>query len=179
MTGFSDRILRAARLDPRLYEEVKGDPDSFKQAVMLIFLSSLAGGIGLLWPGLHHAWPQKFFGGLAAGFLGWFVWVFAVYLIGVKFLGGPLTYSNLGELLRVTGFASAPGLIRVLGLYQPARMAVWGLALVWMLAAMVLAVRKALEYSSTGQTFLVCLGGWLFLAAVSFAFLWLGNLSGI
>ena len=40
-------------------------------------------------------------------------------------------------------------------------------ASVWMLVAMVVAVRQALDYSSTGRAVAVCLIGWLVQVAVT------------
>ena len=43
---FVDRIVRAARLDPSLFEEVEADEDSLGQAIAAVLLFGLAGGIG-------------------------------------------------------------------------------------------------------------------------------------
>ena len=39
-------MVRAARLDVRLYEEVEADRGAMGQAVMVVVLSSIAAGIG-------------------------------------------------------------------------------------------------------------------------------------
>jgi hypothetical protein len=41
-----DRVIRAARLDASLYEEVEADPSSMGQAMTVVVLASIAGGIG-------------------------------------------------------------------------------------------------------------------------------------
>jgi hypothetical protein len=67
----------------------------------------------------------------------------------------------MGELLRTIGFASSPGLLRVLGII-PILGALIGLIVsVWMLVAFVIAVRQALDYKSTGRAVAVCLIGFV------------------
>jgi hypothetical protein len=67
----------------------------------------------------------------------------------------------VGELLRTIGFSSSPGLIRVLGIIPGLATLVFLVASVWMLVAMVIAVRQALDYSSTLRAVGVCLIGWI------------------
>ena len=59
------------------------------------------------------------------------------------------------------GFSSAPGLIRVLGIIPGLQGFVFPIAGIWMLVAMVIAVRQALDYSSTLRAVGVCLIGWV------------------
>jgi len=46
MTSFRDRIIRAAKLDVDLYEEVEADKGALGQAMGVVVLSSIAAGIG-------------------------------------------------------------------------------------------------------------------------------------
>ena len=46
MTNFMDRMLRAAKLDVHLYEEVEADGTAIRQAMGVVVLSSIAAGIG-------------------------------------------------------------------------------------------------------------------------------------
>ncbi|MBC8461697.1 MAG: hypothetical protein H8D67_27310, partial [Deltaproteobacteria bacterium] len=46
MTSFKDRIIRAAKLDVNLYEEVEADKGALGQAMGVVVLSSIAAGIG-------------------------------------------------------------------------------------------------------------------------------------
>ena len=71
--------------------------------------------------------------------------------------------------MRTTGFASAPGVFRILGVIPGLAVPVLVIATVWMIAAMVVAVRQALDYRTTGRAVAVCLLGWTF--AVGFAVL--------
>jgi len=73
----------------------------------------------------------------------------------------PQTKANLGELLRTIGFSSSPGLIRVLGIIPGLSFLVYSVAAIWMLVAMVIAVRQALDYHSTWRAVGVCIIGWI------------------
>jgi hypothetical protein len=81
--------------------------------------------------------------------------------VGVKLLQEPQTKANHKELLRTIGFSSSPGMIRVLGLIPGLGGAVSLIASVWMLVAMIVAVRQALDYTSTWRAVGVCVIGWV------------------
>jgi len=154
---FLNRVVRAAKLDPNLYEEVEADRRAMPQAVGVVVLSGIAAGIGALGVGGAPALIISTIGAVG----GWFVWALLTYVIGAKFFPEPQTHSDLGEMLRTIGFASSPGFIRIFGLIPGATDIVLFVAVIWMLAAMVVAVRQALDYTSTTRAVGVCLLGWL------------------
>lgn len=162
-----ERMLRAAKLDPTLYEEVEADSGAMGQALGVVVLSSVAGGLGA--PGAGG--PGLVVMGTISALLSWFVWAYLTYLIGVKLMPEPQTRSSPGELLRTIGFSSAPGLIRVFGLFPPLAWAAFAVAAVWMLVAMVIAVRQALDYRSTARAVGVCAVAWVIQAIVLAVFL--------
>jgi hypothetical protein len=157
MNLFVDRMIRAAKLDIHLYEEVEADKSAMGQALGVVVLSSLAAGIGAI--------SVQGAGGVIVGtifaLIGWFIWAFLTYVIGTKLLPEPQTRADYGELLRTIGFSSSPGLIRVLGIIPGLQSIVFLAAGIWMLVAMVIAVRQALDYHSTWRAVGVCLIGWL------------------
>lgn len=157
MNIFSDRMIRAAKLDVNLYEEVEADKDTMRQAMGVVVLSSLAAGVGSI--------GTLGLGGILLGTLaalgGWYIWAWLTYFIGTRFLAEPQTEADLGQLLRTTGFSSSPGLIRVLGIIPGLGTVVFAVASIWMLVAMVIAVRQALDYTSTFRAVGVCVIGWI------------------
>jgi Yip1 domain len=163
MKNFVNRMIRAAKLDVQLYEEVEADKTALGQAFGVVALSSIAAGIGTVgqFGGYGHV-----IAGIFWSVIGWFVWAILTYWIGTRILPEPQTQSDLGELLRTIGFASAPGLIRVLGIVPGLTGIVFGVAGVWMLIAVVIAVRQALDYKSTWRAIGVCAIGWLVQALV-------------
>jgi hypothetical protein len=156
------RIFRAAKLDANLYEEVEADKSALSQALIVVVLSSLAAGIGSI--------SDAGLGGLALGtiaaLIGWLIWAYLTYIIGTKLLPTPETESDYGELLRTTGFSSAPGLIRILAIIPGVAGFVFLVAGIWMLVAMIIAVRQALDYKSTLRAIGVCVIGWIIQALV-------------
>ena len=94
--------------------------------------------------------------------IGWYAWAFVTYFVGTRFLPGAQTQADVGQLLRPIGFSATPGLIRVLGIVPGLNWLVSLVAALWMLVAMVVAVRQALDYDSTGRAIAVCLIGWVF-----------------
>jgi len=157
MTPFVDRMIRAAKLDVNLYEEVEADKNAMSQAVGVVALSSLAGGIGFM----QTAGLTGLVIGTVGSLLGWYIWAFLTYVIGTKLLPEPQTRADHGELLRTIGFSSAPGILRIFGIIPGIGGFVNLLAGIWMLAAMVIAVRQALDYHSTYRALGVCLIGWI------------------
>jgi len=153
----SQRIIRAAKLDPTLYEEVEADKGALGQAMGVVILSSVAAGLGASF----HGGVSGMIGGAVASLIGWFVWAFLTYSIGTRILSEPQTQADLGQLLRTTGFASAPGIIRIFGLIPGLGPLVFFVAMIWMLVAMVISVRQALDYTSTFRAVGVCVIGWL------------------
>ena len=71
--------------------------------------------------------------------------------------------------MRPVGFSSSPGVLRILGVIGGLGMLVAALASAWMLVAMVVAVRQALDYRSTWRALAVCLIGFALQWVVIFA----------
>ncbi len=157
MISFKDRIIHAAKLDVNLYEEVEADKGAMGQAMGVVILSSIAAGVGSAGIG----GLVGILVGAIGALIGWYVWAYLTYFIGTKFLPGPQTKADLGELLRTIGFSSSPGLIRVLGIIPGVGGLVFLGASIWMLVAMVIAVRQALDYNSTLRAVGVCVIGWI------------------
>ncbi len=157
MSTFSERIIGAAQLEVQIYKEVKADATATGQAMTVVALSSLAEGIGALTLG----GIRPFVIGVVTALIGWFVWVFIVYLVGTRLLPEPETGSDIAQVLRTTGFAATPGVLRVLGLVPFLRVWIAIAVTIWMFLAMLIAVRQALDYNSFERAVGVCLIGWV------------------
>ncbi len=157
MASFFDRMFRAAKLEVQLYEEVEADRGATMQATIAVILAAVAAGIGSLGSGS----ALGIISGTMVALVSWLVWALLTYFVGTRLLPEPETRADYGELLRTIGFSSSPGLIRVLGIVPGLGAAVFAIAGIWMLVAMVIAVRQALDYTSTLRAVGVCLIGWL------------------
>ena len=158
---YVNRIIRACKLDVSLYEEVEADKSATFQAASVVVLSSLAAGVGALSLG-----ASNFLMAPLLSLVSWYIWAYLIYFIGAKLFPEPATKADHGELLRTIGFSSAPGLIRVFG-FTPELMSITFIGgAIWMLIAMVIAVRQALDYESTWRAIGVVTIGFLVQAIV-------------
>lgn len=162
MHRFPRRLLRAALLDRQVYEEVEADPTATGEALGAVVLSALAAGIG----SLQNSGAAGILWSTAAALLGWYVWAYVTYWIGTRWLPSPETSASHGELLRTIGFSSAPGILRALAVIPPIAGPVFAGATLWMVVAMVVAVRQALDYSGTLRALAVCAIGFPVYAAL-------------
>ncbi|HET7698999.1 MAG TPA: YIP1 family protein [Vicinamibacterales bacterium] len=160
LVTFLRRLAGAAMLDAATYEEVEADRSATKQALGVVLLSSIAAGIGL--NGARGVAATLSFAALASvlALATWATFAVVTFHVGSRLLPVDGTRADAGELLRTLGFAAAPGVIQVFGLFSPAPIATAVLALAWTIAASVVAVRQALDFNSTGRAIAVCLVGW-------------------
>ncbi len=155
MATFVERLVRAAKLDVTLYEEVENDTAATGQALGVVVLSSVAAGIG------SGAGVRGLVFGTVASLLGWAFWAWITYLIGTRWLREPATHADWGQLARTIGFAQAPGLLRVVGVIPFLHGFVFLVTALWTLVAVVIGVRQALDFTSTLRAVAVCFLGWL------------------
>ncbi len=150
-------MLRAAQLENDLYEEVEADQAALGEAMAVVVLSSVAAGLGRLGDVGVSGILLVTLWALTA----WFIWAYLTFFIGTKLLPEPQTESDLGETLRTIGYSSSPGLIRIFAFVPVVGPLIILVASIWMLVAMVIAVRQALDYESTLRAVGVCVIGWL------------------
>jgi len=158
MLVFISRVIRALLLDINLYEEVENDKSSIWQSMIVVFLASLAAGVYTY----NLGGVKGLIVGTVLAFAGWIVMSFFIYLVGTKLFPGTETKSDIGEILRVLGFAGAPGIFLLVALLPIIRNFVWIVILViwtWRLVAMIIAVRQALDFRSTWSAIWVCVIG--------------------
>jgi hypothetical protein len=155
---YARRFVGAMALDPETYEDVEADRGAVIQACATVVLSSLAAGIGA--SGLGEGGLGRIALFSAVALVGWAAWALVTFEVGARILPGAQTHADVGELLRTLGFAAAPGVFQLLGVVPGAALPVFVVTHVWMLLAMIVAVRQALDYSSTGRAVAVCALGW-------------------
>jgi hypothetical protein len=150
--GLASRMLRAALLRASLYEEVEADRGATSQAFAVVAIAALATGIGAL----RNSGASGLLWHTLVDVALWYAWAWLTLWIGTRLLPAPETRADLGELLRTLGFACAPGALRVAAVYPPLAFATFTICGLWMLAAMVVALRQALDYESTARAAAVC-----------------------
>lgn len=152
MSRMTRRMWHAALLDAETYEEVEAGRGATGQALAVVVLASAAAGAG----GLYNHGPMGILWHALHGIVLWYVWAWVTCILGTRLLPTPETSADIGELLRTIGFSSSPGLIRIFGLIPGLSGWVFPLASGWMFVAMVVAVRQALDYTSTWRAIAVC-----------------------
>jgi hypothetical protein len=149
-----DRMVRAAKLDPNVYEEVEADKSATLQAALVVIITAVAVGVG----GLRDGGGAGLIGGVVVGLLAWVVWAWLSYIIGTKMFPEAETQADWGQLARTMGFAHSPRVLGVLGIIPYVGAIIGLIVFFWVWACMIVAVRQALDYKSTwraaGVTFL-------------------------
>lgn len=163
-SSFLGRMVRAARLDRRLYEEVEADRSATWQALLVVLIYSVCAGVGSGIGALPGVTVGGFFWSLFVGLISalgfWLIWSLLTYVVGTTLFKGPETSATYGELLRTIGFSATPGVLMILSFIPFVGGIIALAALVWMFIAMVIAVRQALDFS-TGRAIGTCLVGGL------------------
>ena len=172
MTLFIRRFIGALVLDAGAYEDIESDRGAGASAVLVIALACAAGAFAA--KSLSVAGSAGFAIAMLMMIGWWIVWAMLITAIGTRLLPEPQTRSNPSELLRSIGFAAAPGTLYAFAAIPVAAAYVFVLVSVWMIAATVIAVRQALDYTTTWRAAAVCVIAWLLsfgvIAAVSMMF---------
>ncbi len=154
---FGDRVVGAMKLDPNAFEDVERDPTAIGQSVGVIALAAVSAGIG----NVYYGGLTGIVTGAVMSIISFLVWSLIIWLVGTKLMPEPATKADYPETFRVLGFAAAPGLASVITIIPILgwllMIAIW----LWQIAAMVIAVRQVLDYSTTGKAIAVVLIGFV------------------
>ena len=172
------RMLGAARLDVATFEDVEHDTGATLQAMLVVIIVSIATGVGSVLVGDSDLVTGVVFG-VIRGVLSWSVWALVAWFVGSKILGTQQTQADWGQLARSTGFAQTPGILTFLVFITPIAGAIILLvAFFWQLAAMVVAIRQSLDYTSTFRAFAVVLIALIPVAIMNALIFWALRIGG-
>lgn len=167
-------MIRASALDLELFNKAERTPGMIWQAFGVVVvangLAALGSWIGyenitvdVVWSPVRQwtgigGFPIPTEGGVVvvvglgilSAVVGWVVWAATTSFIGTKVFKGT---TDTGEMLRVLGFAQAPGVIGLIPFLGP-------VAAVWVLVASVVAIREGLDFD-TPRAIGTAIGGWL------------------
>jgi hypothetical protein len=154
-----NRMIRAAMLDIAFYEEAEADTSLTQEALMVVILVSIVGGIGSFLGGIIGGDIGAAIIGLIVavvlGVINYYIWAYITYFVGTNLFEGT---ADPGELLRTLGYASSPRVLGILGFIPCVG---WLIALIggiWALVAGVVAVRQALDFDTTKAVITVIIG---------------------
>jgi hypothetical protein len=165
-----NRVVRAAMLDVNLYEEVEADTSLNQEALTVVVLVSILSGIaaflgGLIGGNILLALLGLILG-VVLGVINYYIWAYVTYFVGTNLFEGT---ADVGELLRVLGYASGPRALGVLG-FIPCLGALLSLGgAIWALVAAVIAVRQALDFDTTKAIVTVAIG-WVVILVINVVF---------
>ncbi len=157
MSTYVQRLIGAAKLDVQIYEEVEADTTAMGQALGTVILASVAAGIA----SYSSMGLRGMFLSTILSLVGWFIWAGLTFFVGTKLMPEPQTESDMGELLRTIGFSASPGILQILGIFPMIAPLIGVIASLWMFVAMIVAVRQALDYTSTLRAVGVCAIGFV------------------
>ncbi len=132
------RVIGVLKLDVNTYEEIEADESATSQAAMVVAIVAIIGGLiggGIAAIG-GGSFLASFLRQLITAFISWFLWAGVTYFVGTSLFGGK---SNMGQMLRVLGFAQAPGILGVI----PVCGAFVGW--IWSLVCTFIAIRQGLD----------------------------------
>lgn len=154
---FGDRIVGAMKLDPNAFEDVERDPTAIGQSVGVIALAAVAAGIG----NIYYGGLTGIVSGAFMSVISFLIWSLIIWLVGTKVLPEPATKADYPETFRVLGFAAAPGLASVITIIPLLGWLLMFVIWLWQIAAMVIAVRQVLDFSTTGKAIVVVIIGFI------------------
>jgi hypothetical protein len=154
MASIQNRVIGALQLNVATFEEVEHDQTATGQAALVVLAGAISGGLG----------TGRLTGivlGAILGLAGWAVGSYVVMFVGTRLLPGKNTEADFGQLARTIGFAQAPNLLGILGIVPILGYLVRLVLGIWVLVAMVIAVRQALDYDDTFRAVIVCVIAWV------------------
>ena len=153
-------------LDASTFEDIEADRRAAMQSVVVVWVVCLAGGVAAL--GLGLTGVAGFVSGVVVSLGAWLVWAGVITSIGTLTLPERKTNAEIGEVLRVLGFAAAPAVFIAFAAMRAIAAPVLLLVVAWTIAAAVIGVRQALDYHSTLRAVAVCILAWV----LSFGLVW-------
>ena len=142
-----NRIIGVMKLDANTYEEIEADEGAMGQAITVVAIVAVVGGV--VGGGISAAMGGSFLGTLiqsvVMAFLGWIIWSAVTFFVGTSLFGGKGT---MGQMLRVLGFAQAPGILAVIPVCGTF------IGMIWSLACTVVAIRQGLDLEDTTKAVL-------------------------
>jgi len=156
-----DRSIGFLRLDDPTYEEVEHDNDATTQAAVVVGVAALAAAIGSLGEG-----GLGFVAGFVVAIVSWVIASYAIYFIGTRLWPSSTTQADVGQVLRVVGFASVAGVVNVLGFIPVLGPLLALVAGIWGIVMTVKGIKHALEMS-TVRAIVTAIAGWIVAAIIA------------
>src|SRR6187549_1719343 len=98
-----ERAMGVLQLDDATYESIEHDTNATTQAAIVVVVVGIATGIG----GIRDSVANILLGPIGQ-IIGWAIVSALVYFVGTKMIPSGSTEADLGQVLRLMGYASVP-----------------------------------------------------------------------
>lgn len=165
-----DKMIRAARLDRTLYNEVESNENETSNALIVVVLAALAAGLGSMFFSANPI--MSLLGGLLSTIAGWIVSAFLIYFVGTRVYGATAT---VGEVMRTTGYAQSVGILSILTAIPVVGWILAPVIWIWSMVATYVGVKEALDLDTTKTiiTIVLAIIAWIIIAII------LGTIFGV
>jgi hypothetical protein len=145
------RMIGVFKLDVDNFEEIEADESATTQAAIVVLIVALLSGIGGGLGGsvTNSSFIGGFLSAFIGAFIGWIVWSVVTYFVGTSLFGGN---ADLGQMLRVIGFAYSPQVLSIIPCIG------WIVGAIWTLVAGFIAVRQGLDLDNTKAFLTIAVG---------------------
>jgi len=166
-----ERIIGVFQLDVPTFEQIEHDTTATGQAAGVVAIAAVCQAVGSslsagIWGG---GVGPNFLVTLIAAFIGWIVWSALTYWIGTSLFEAR---ADLGEMLRVIGFAQAPLILAIV----PCLGALIGG--IWALVASFIAIRQGLDLDNTKTFVTIIIGFIAYVVIAALAGIFTGGMPG-
>lgn len=156
MKQFLTRISATIQLDPNAYSKIREQKVSLSQAMLLVFLSSIATAVGSV-----GGYVEKIPMAILTACAGWMIWALFIYILGARIFPEPATQTDIRTVMGFIGFASTPGILKLLAFFPAISGIILFGATIWMLAATVVATQQVFNYQSFPRALAITVSGWI------------------
>ena len=158
-----ERAMGVVQLDDATYESIEHDTSATVQAAVIVAIVGLATGIGAM----ADEWYAFIVAPISA-LVGWVVASAALFFVGTRLTASAATEADLGQMLRLYGYALVPGILNIFGLLGWFGDLVALLAGIFTLVLIVKAIMHAMEMTALRAvgTGLAALLGWIIVMLV-------------
>jgi hypothetical protein len=160
-----DRVIGVVKLQESVYAAIKRDSSALNQAVLVVLVSALATNVwvAVFAPnGLVRA-----LGGVVLAFVAWLLFGTLAWWLGTRWFAPKWAPPDLRQMLALTGFATAPAVLNILGFVPLIGWLILMVASIWSLLTAYTAVRVGLaadERKSLAATFIAYIANALLFA---------------
>ena len=168
-------MISAAKLDTNFFKAVEHDESKNQEALTVVIIAAIASAVGngiggIFAGGLTGGLMGAIFG-LLMVLVGYYLWSYLTYFIGVKFFGGD---ADVGEVLRTFGYSYSPQVLSILAFIPCLGAGIGLVASIWSLVAGIVAIREAMDFD-TGKAVLTTVIAWFIMFLI---FMVIGGIFG-